>query len=111
MRLTRKTRLGELFEAFPDLEAALFEYDIDTSEADEETTLSQLCALLEIAYEDLVAALLDALGGELDPDDDVLEDFEADDPDEETDPLEGLNVPGYDDEEEEVDEDDLFGGF
>lgn len=112
MRVSRKTRLGELLEAFPDLDYTFDANDIDISGADEETTLAQLCAQLEIAFEDLQAVILEALGGELDPADSELDDFEAEDPDAESDPLEGLNVPGYDEEEEEeIDEDDLFGGF
>ncbi len=110
MRVNPKTRLGELLSNFPDLNDAFVLNDIDTSGAHPESTLSQLCDALEIAFEDLLAVILEALGGELDPDDDHLEDFEAEDPDEHTDPLEGLNVPGYDEEDvEEPNIHDLFG--
>ena len=134
MRVRPKTRLGDLLEAFPDMETAFEANDIELGGAEDETTLLQLCGLLEIAYEDLQAVILEALGGELDPDQDELDDFDGDDDeDEETDRLDGLRVPGYDEDEEDeeddddddvyddddddddlgddIDEDDLFGDF
>ncbi len=107
MRVTRKTRLSELLGTFPDVDDAFDLNDIDVSNLHADSTLAQLCADQEIVFEDLLAVILEALGGELDPDDDELEDFDEDDPDEESDALEGLSVPGFEDEEEDDGIDDM----
>ena len=66
MRLTRKTRLGDLLEAFPSARSVFNTNDIDLSDVDPEATLSMVARLNEVDIEELLAELRE----EVDFDDD-----------------------------------------
>lgn len=81
MRLTRKTRLGELLEAFPQARSVFQDNDIELEDVEPEVPLSSLARLNDIDIEDLLAELRD----EIDPDDDEDDEFAFDDDDDDDD--------------------------
>ena len=105
MRLTRKTRLGDLLEAFPSARSVFETNDIDLDDVDSEATLSLIARLNEVDIEELLAELRE----EVDFDDDDFtyggpprrgprsyNDDDDDDDDRDDD---------YDDDDDEVDDD------
>ena len=112
MRLTRKTRLGELLEAFPQARSVFQDNDIELEDAGPETSLSAIARLNEVDIEDLLAELRE----EIDPDDDdddgyIFGDDEDDDDDyedeDDDDDLDDLDDEGLDDLDDEEELDDL----
>jgi hypothetical protein len=100
MRLTRRTRLGELLEAHPEAAAVFEDNDIELDEVDSESPLSSVARQFEVDVEELLAELREEIddGEGLDEDfGDYTEDEEEDDFDDDDD---------YDDEDDDELEDD-----
>lgn len=101
MRLTRRTRLGELLEAHPEAAAVFEDNDIELDEVDSESPLSSVARQFEVDVEELLAELREEIddGDGLDEGfGDFTEDEEDDDFDDEDD--------DYDDEDDDELEDD-----
>ena len=106
MRLTRRTRLGELLEAHPEARAVFEDNDIELDVVDSESPLSSVARQFEVDVEELLAELREEIddGEGLDEDfGDYTEDEDEDDDDYDDD---------YDDEDDdELEEDGLDDDF